>query len=204
MTTPIRCTMFCLIAVLCLAATACTSVRQAYPQKSRYALEVEAPSIEAPVGAPTILVRPLRSAEQSASRLFTYRTTDGRWHSDYYNEFFAAPAALVTVQTQRALAGAGLFSHTLLVGSRSPTDFVLDGYLTAIYADAESNKGIVEVQYVLMDCRGEKLQILWSRTYRKESRAAEFTPPHLVKAWNAALGEVLADLVKDLRGKLTP
>ncbi len=202
MTTP-RCTTLCLTALLCLAMTACTSVRQAYPQKSRYALEVGVPGADAPVGAPSVLVRPLRSAEQSASRLFTYRTADGRWHSDYYNEFFAAPAALVTVQTQRALAGAGLFSHALLVGSRMPTDFVLDGYLTAIYGDAAGNKGIVEVQYVLMDCRGEKPQILWSRTYRKESVATEFTPPELVKAWNAVLGEILGDLVKDLRGEIS-
>jgi len=196
--------MLCLIALLCLATTACTSVRQGYPPKSRYALEASVPSADAPVGAPTVLVHPLRSAEQSASRLFTYRTADGKWHSDYYNEFFVAPAALATVQTQRALAGAGLFSHALLVGSRTPTDFVLDGYLTAIYGDAASNRGIVEVHYVLMDCRGNKPQILWSRTYRKESEAKEFTPPELVKAWNAALGEVLADLVKDLRGKISP
>ncbi len=204
MTTPMRYTMLCLTAVLCLAAMACTSVRQAHPQKSRYALEVDVPGVEPPVGAPTILVRPLRSAEQSASRLFTYRTADGRWHSDYYNEFFAAPAALVTVQTQRALAGAGLFSHALFVGSRTPTDFVLDGYLTAIYADAASNKCTVEVQYVVMDCRGQKPQILWSRTYRKESQAVGFAAPHLVATWNAALADILADLVKDLRGKLAP
>ena len=204
MTTPPRCMMLCLTAVLCLATTACTSVRQVHPRKSRYVLEVRVPSADTPVGSPTILVRPLRSAEQSASRLFTYRTANGKWHSDYYNEFFAAPAALATVQTQRALAGAGLFSHTLLVGSRTPTDFVLDGYLSAIYGDAARNRGIVEVQYELMDCRGAKPQILWSRTYRKESEAKEFAPPELVKAWNAALGEVLADLVRDLRGKMSP
>jgi len=65
-----------------------------------------------------------------------FRATDLKYESDFYNEFFVVPAAMIAEATGRALVSSRAFARVIPAGvAGDEGDFVLEGFVDALYAD---------------------------------------------------------------------
>ena len=69
-------------------------------------------------------------------KAFVYRQDELKFEADYYNEFFVAPAAMLSEATARALAAANVFRRTVSPGASDVGDYVLDGFASELYGDS--------------------------------------------------------------------
>ena len=134
-------------------------------------------------------------------RSFVVRESDLKFETDYYNEFLVAPGANISEATARALAAAKVFTSVAPQGVVVDPDWLLDGFADALYGDARSvdkPAAVLTITYFLRRGSSDAGVPIWSRTYE---RRVPFTPGSAgayVKALNNALGEILAELSRDL------
>ena len=87
------------------AASGCVDLKKTYPEKRSFVLDVGAPPQEAPSkGALVLKINKFRVSPLFAGRAMVYRIADLQYESDFYDEWFVAPAALITQQAQRWLS----------------------------------------------------------------------------------------------------
>ena len=68
-------------------------------------------------------------------RTFVYREGDLRFETDFYDEFLVAPAPMIGEATARCARARGAFARVIPPGAPPDADFVLDGFVDALYAD---------------------------------------------------------------------
>ena len=127
------------------------------------------------------------------------------YESDFYNEFFISPGAMLTEEVRQWVAAAGLFRHVAdLSGSGAPTYF-LGGRIAALYGDyskASAPKAVLEAEFLLTRDVPAGADKLLQNRYRREVLLDGSAPTALVAAWNEALRQILTDLERDLRNGL--
>lgn len=196
------------LAILCLLAASCVKLERQAPEKHLWALEVERPAVAAAVGeAPqaasghTLLVRRLQVSPRVSGRELVYRTAVSAWTADYYNQFFVAPADMLTQDLRTWLAGAGLYANVVDPGSLAPAQLVLEGNVTALYGDlsARPARAVAEMQFLLLDARGDERRVLLTRAYSRGAPMQGNTPQELVAALRQAVAGIYSDLEADLR-----
>ena len=134
-------------------------------------------------------------------RSFVFRETDLKFETDYYNEFLVAPGANISEATARALAAAKVFASVAPQGVVVDPDWLLDGFVDALYGDARNVDkpiAVLTITYFLRRASGDAGVPIWTRTYE---RRVPFTPGSAAAytaALNNALGEILAELARDL------
>jgi ABC-type uncharacterized transport system auxiliary subunit len=138
---------------------------------------------------------------------FVYRQDELKFEADFYNEFFVAPPAMLSEATARALASAGVFRRVIPPGATDAGDYVLDGFASEFYGDvrdASKPAAVVAITFYLSPANVMTPNVIWSREYRQRTPVAAATPDALVRAWNAALSAILADLARDLAAAELP
>jgi len=190
-----------------LVAGGC-SIKQSYPSKDYFALEVSRETESAPPSAEkTLLVQDFIVSPKFEDKGFVYRLTDLTYETDYYNEFIVPPGALFSEDTREWLAGSGIFD---LVGDRrtvvSPT-YTLQGRITALYGDMRKKgreKAVLEVRVFVFEHPGpdvtHETDLRFQKKYREEVPLSARSPAALVEGWNTAFRNILTALEKDLRG----
>lgn len=184
---------------LALAAAGCSLTRPA-PVKNTFLLDPPPPPAAAAAKPSTLRIGTFNVAAPYRDRAFTYRTGDVKYESDFYNEFFVAPGAMVAQATTRALSGAKAFARVVPAGTAPEEgDFVLEGFVVDLYADAREKPAaaVVGINFYLTRTTFPAA-VAWSRDYRERVPIAGTTPEALAQAWSEALGRVLASLVRDL------
>ena len=134
-------------------------------------------------------------------KAFVYRQDELKFEADYYNEFFVAPAAMLSEATAPALASANVFRRTIPPGAADAGDYVLDGFASELYGDLREPAkpvAVVAITFYLSPANSLAPNVIWSREYRQRVPVAETTPDAFARAWNAALSAILADLARDL------
>jgi len=117
-----------------------------------------------------------------------------------------APGANISEATARALAAAKVFASVAPQGVVVDPDWLLDGFVDALYGDARNVDkpiAVLTITYFLRRASGDAGVPVWSHTYE---RRMPFTPgdaPAYVAALNTALGDILAELARDLFGGTT-
>jgi ABC-type uncharacterized transport system auxiliary subunit len=139
-------------------------------------------------------------------RSFVVRDSDVKYASDFYHEFFVPPAVMLADATARALAAAKVFTHVARPGASVDADWILEGFVGALYADARDPAkplAVIEVTYYLSRDNGGADAPVWSKAYR---RRMPFEPGTLayVNGLNAGLSEILAELATDLAAAQLP
>ena len=195
----------CSLAVLLLGGlTACGSLSRSYPEKTLYDLDTGRPErVAAPAAAPTLQIRTLDVSPAYEGVGFVYRVGENEFESDYYNEFFVAPLAILSRGLAQWISDAGIFAAVVGAGTNLVPDYVLDGSVRTLHADLrdpEAPRTIVEVQLFLIQVRGRG--VVYSATYRADPVAAGRTPAELAAGWSAAYAEILARVEADLRTAL--
>jgi cholesterol transport system auxiliary component len=190
-----------LIAALAAGVLAgCTLTRPA-PVKQQYLLDPPAPAAAAKSQSTSVRVGAINVAAPFRGRNFVLREADLRYETDYYNEFLVPPATMITELTARALERSKAFVRVVPPGYASEADWVLDGFISALYADERDGKKIsaeVAVSYYLFQAGGGSGMPVWTHDYRKQVPVSGATTDGYAAALNAAFGEILTELTRDL------
>jgi ABC-type uncharacterized transport system auxiliary subunit len=187
-------------ALLALALAACNPLTRPAPVRQTYLLEPALPPAVAHRRAETLRVARVDVAAPFRDRDFVYRVEALRYETDFYDQFLVAPSAMFTEQTARALDAAHVFARVLPQGSGADADATLQGFVSAVFADARNGQPVAAelaiTYYLSRDATGATP--VWSRDYRRRVELGERTSAAYAAALNRAFGEILAELVRDL------
>ncbi|GIK84673.1 MAG: membrane integrity-associated transporter subunit PqiC [Burkholderiales bacterium] len=170
------------------------------PVKRTFLLEPALPPPGPRTQPGVVRVGSVRVAAPYRDRGFVFRTGELKVESDFYHEFFASPSSMVAESAARALASARVFERVVqgAVGAEA-VDFVLEGFVVALYADARSAAAEAEVAVDWFLSRAAYPGgVVWTRGYRERAPIAGTAAEAVAGAMNEALGRVLAALARDL------
>lgn len=190
------------LAVLIVMLGACS---RPAPVKGTFVLEPPLPPAVSATQAGSLRIGSVTVGAAFRSRQFVYRESDLRYETDYYNEFLVAPAANIGEATARALSAAKVFTTVVPSGTALEPDWVLDVFVGSLYGDgrtADKPAAVLAITYFLR--KGEGAVPIWSKTYEKRVPFTSGSAAAYVAAQNAALGEILAELARDLSGVTLP
>lgn len=186
------------IAALGLAAGGCT---RPPPIKGTYVLE---PALPAPVARtqPGLLrVGAMVVGAPFRGRSFVFRESELKFETDYYHEFLVAPGANIGEATARALAAAKVFTTVAPIGVVVEPDWFLDGFVDALYGDARTLDkpiAVLTITYFLRRGSGDAGVPIWSKKYERRIPFTSGSADAYTAALNTALGDILAELARDL------
>jgi len=184
-------------------ASGCVSLERSYPEKRFYVLEVRAPEATDRAGQIEILqVSTLRISPRYQDRSFVYRISDSGFESDFYNQFIAAPAGLISEEIRKSLIGAQIFKYVISASNSQAPSYVLEGAVNGIYGDfrnLNAPAAIIDLEFFLISDLPTKPGILMQKRYVKSMPVSNRSPEALVKSWDLALEEILTALTADLR-----
>ena len=190
------------------AALASCSFSRPAPVKHMVLLEAAAPPVASVAKLDTLRIGVVTVAAPFRGRTLVYRKDDVTYESDFYSEFFVAPAAMLAEATAKALAAAGGFRRVIPPGA-APDDagYVLDAFVPELYGDnREAGKpaAVLAATFYLSSATSPTPRVLWSRDYARRVPAGDGSPEALARAWNEALAAMLADLARDLAAAQLP
>ncbi len=189
----------CAIALAALAA-GCAITRPA-PVKHQFLLDPAAPPPAAASHPASLRVGKVTVAEPYRGKQFVYRVEDRRYEVDYYSEFLVPPGAMIAETTARALDQARTFARVQSPAAPPDTDYELEGFVGALYADARNPaKPVAELAITWYAARTDAYANMpsWSKEYRKSVPFSATTPDGFAAALNTAYSEILAELARDL------
>lgn len=196
---------FRLAAALFFAAalvSGCISTERAYPVKRQFVIDVyrEGEKLAKPL-AGAVRVRQFSTSSRFDGREFVYRTGDVAYESDFYSEFLAPPASMLTEEIRQWLDASGIFANVVDAGSGAATVYVLEGNVPQLYGDyvdRSAPRAVLEIQFFLIEERGGSRAVAFQKTYAAAAPLASRAPVDLVRGWNTCLMNVLTELEKDL------
>ena len=192
--------------VIVSALVACSLSRPSVARRT-FLLEPSPPPMASVQKLQTLRVGLINAAAPYRGKAFVYRQDELKFEADYYNEFFVAPAAMLSEVTAQALAAANVFRRTISPGASEVGDYVLDGFASELYGDLrDPSKPVaaVAITFYLSPANALVPNVIWSREYRQRVPVAATTPDAFARAWNAALSTILADLARDLSAAELP
>ena len=181
----------------------CVQLAKSFPEKHYYAIELS-PQNErtAPTIGSVLKIRKLRVAPQFEGKELVYRTNEVQFESDFYNEWFIQPNAMLTQQLQNWLVYEGPFQYVVDASSALEATHILEGVVTGLYGDYRDQgrpKAIVEVQMVLIKDRPSGEEILFRREYSEKVHVPEQSPDALTKGWTEGFRQLFTALAKDIQ-----
>jgi ABC-type uncharacterized transport system auxiliary subunit len=194
-------------ALLALALGGCSALTRPAPVRQTFLLDPAPPPAAAHARPAALRMGIVKVAAPFRGKAFVYRMGDLRFQTDYYVEFLVSPEAMLTEQTARALDHARVFERVADPGSGVDADWRLDGFASALYADArDPSKAYAEiaVTYYLTRAGGAAQTPVWTREYHQRVAMRDATPGAYADALNAAFGDIVAELARDLAGAALP
>lgn len=181
----------------------CVQLAKSFPEKHYYAIELSPQSERtAPTIGSVLKIRKLRVSPQFEGKELVYRTKDVQFESDFYNEWFVQPNAMLTQQLQNWLAYAGPFQYVVDTSSALEATHILEGSVTGLYGDYRNEgrpRAILEVQMVLIKDRPSGEEILFRGEYSKKVDMPDQSPDALTKGWTEGLRQLFTALAKDIQ-----
>jgi uncharacterized lipoprotein YmbA len=187
-------------AIAAIVLASCALNRPA-PVKQQYLLDPPAPAAVAKSQPTSVRVGTINVATPFRGRTFVLREADLRYETDYYNEFLVPPATMLTELTARALERSKAFARVVPAGYSADADWVLDGFVSALYGDERDGKKVsahVTVSYYLFQSSGGSGMPAWTHDYEKQVPLATLTTEAYAAALNTAFAEIFAELTRDL------
>ncbi len=187
-----------LIGVAAFGAGCTTVLERQPPEKQRFLL---APGRPEPVSGPragVLRVGVVRVSPPFQNRGFVRRNGEATSANDFYNEFAAPPGALLRDVLVEWLRDGTRFA-TVVRGSETPADWLLEVDLEALYEDTSdpaAPQATIAFTARLLDARTAK--VAFERHYAATDPAGDGSPSVLVATWNQALARLLAELAADL------
>ncbi len=175
------------------------------PIKGTYVLEPVMPPAAERTQPGVLRVGNVTVAAPYRGRTFVYRETDLKYETDYYHEFLVAPGANIAEATARALAAAKTFSTVVPGHVAVEADWVLDGFVDALYGDGRIAGKPTAVLRITWFLRPHSDAVpVWTRSYERVVPFASGSAAAYIEAQNKALSEILAELARDLAAASLP
>jgi uncharacterized lipoprotein YmbA len=179
------------------------------PVKQTYLLQAPAATPAAAAPRPsTLKVGTIAVAAPFRGKSMIYREGDLKYESDFYNEFFVAPSAMLTEGAATWLAAAGVFREVLPAGANADGNFVLEGFVSELYGDyrdAAKPAAVLTGKFFLLDNRVMSGVPVWQTELKQRVALSSRSPDALATGLNAAWSAMLADLARELAAaKLAP
>jgi cholesterol transport system auxiliary component len=171
------------------------------PVKHTFLLEPPPVAAGARVHPFALRIGTINVAAPFRGRALVYRSTELKYDADFYSEFLVAPAAMIGEVTARSLESSGVFARVIPPGAPPDGDWVLDGFVSALYADVRDPAGPkaeLAISFYLSRADAASSTPVWSRNYQRRAAVRDATPEAYAHALSGALGEILADLARDL------
>ncbi len=187
-------------------APGCSFTRPSLVKES-YLLEPTLPDAAAKAKQASLRVGAVNVSAPFRGRSFVVRESEFKFDSDFYHEFFVPPGAMVADSTARALARGKVFADVTRPGVVVDADWVLDGFVGALYADARDAgkaEAVMQVTYYLSRDDGGSSAPVWSHAYIKRVAFTSASTGAYVGALNSAFSEILSDLARDLAAAELP
>lgn len=196
---------------VCLWAAGCAGLLKETPiAKAYFAIDPGRPETRERSAATTpstlevLRVRTLRVSPPYDGTAFVYRIGPSQFDTDYYNNFIAPPASLLTGALIQWLAR----SETATVCDASSdlrSNVTLEGNITALYIDSTatpSPRAVVAGRFFLTRDRNAVTELLFQKTYEGSAAVTVRTPAGFSSAWGNAYRQVLAALAADVNSNL--
>ncbi len=174
--------------------------------KDTFLLDAQRPGESIQAMSETVLaVQPFSIAPAFGGKGLVYRTDENQYESDFYNEYFVSPAAMMTEQTRNWLSESGVFARVLSpISSVEPTH-ILEGHIKQIAADVRDKanpKAVLELSFFLLEQHKRERTIRFQKTYSATQPLESKTAPACIAALNQCLTEILENLEKDMAANL--
>jgi cholesterol transport system auxiliary component len=195
------------VAACALAIAGGCSFTRPAPVKAQYLLSPKTPPVAAKPQPGTLRIGIVNVAGPFRDRNFVLKVGDLRYETDYYDEFVVPPSAILAEQTSRALSRSRAFAHVGAPGAPVQADYVLDGFVSALYADHTVQgrcKAVIAINYYLSQADTGSGVPFWSEDYRREVDCGAGDADAYVAALNTALSEILVKLAGDLGAAKLP
>lgn len=182
---------------------ACVNLERSYPDKHYFVLDVGSkwqPSTRT-VRA-VLAVSDVRVSRRYQSQSFTYRLSETRYESDFYNQFLIAPGDLITEEVRRALAQSRLFKDVIGSSIDVTPNYKLQGVVNSLYgdfADVNAPRAVIEIQFFLTKKTPTGEAVVMAKRYMKSVPVSVRSPDALVQGWDTALEDILSFLITDLK-----
>jgi len=189
------------VAVALAASIASCSLTRPTPVKQMFLLEPPAPaSAVTPQSPLAARIGTVTVAAPYRDRAFVVREADLRFETDFYHEYVVAPAPMIAEAIAGALAQAGVFAKVIPPGAPPEAELTIDAFVGSLHADNRDAKApTAELAITFYVSRTDRaLAPMWSKSYVKRKPMASVSAEQYVAVQSASLGEILAELSRDL------
>jgi len=203
---PLRRAALMVVVAAAMAVAGCSLTRPA-PVKQTYLLDPGFPAPIAKAQAGTLRVGTVNVAAPFRGRSFVVRASEFGFETDFYHEFFVPPGVMIADATAQALTRSNVFTVIARPGIVVDSDWVLDGFVGTLHADARDPAkpaAVLEITYYLSRDDGGASAPVWSRAYAKRIAFTGSSTDAFVTALNGALSEIFAELPRDLAAAQLP
>lgn len=187
------------LGLLAATASGCLDLKKSYPDKRSFVLDIGPPQPEAlSNGSMVLKLTKFRVSPLFAGRAMVYRVADLQYESDFYDEWFVAPATLVTQQTHSWLSRSAGFQVVALGMNHVEPSHLLEGTVTAFYGDfRDAPRAVFGLELQLLDAMNDRPPF-FRRTYQQDVPLGDRSPDALARGLTEALRLVLVEVSKDL------
>lgn len=193
-----------LVFLLFSLSAGCFNLEKSYPGKRYFMLDASRnKDIVINDTEKVLTIRRIRVIPKYEGKGFVYRLDELIYESDFYNEFFISPVSMFTEEIHKWLSMSGLFKHIVAPSSIIDSTYILEGTVTLLYGDyrlSKAPKAVMEIQFFLLEETDDNLKIIFQDQYYNEQPLKSNTPDALVKGWNIAINQILAEFETDLKG----
>jgi cholesterol transport system auxiliary component len=189
-------------AIAAMLITAFSGCTRPSPVKQTYLLQASAATQVSTAPRPaTLKVGTISVAAPFRGKSLVYREGDLKYESDFYNEFFVAPSAMLTESAATWLAAAGVFREVLPAGANADGDFVLEGFVSELYGDfrdVDKPAAVLTGKFFLIDNRVLTGVPVWQTDLKQRIPLSSRSPDALALALNGAWSAMLGDLAREI------
>ena len=188
---------------LLLLNAGCVDLSRPALAKHYYLLETSPkPSDTPPAHAAALRVTGVEISAPFSERSMVYRLEQERYESDFYNEYFVAPRAMITSKLVEWLTVRRVFATTLPPSSTLDASYAIEGQVTALYGDLRDKTktaAVFGMQVFVTDMRSPEKSILLERACAEQVPVPDRSADAISKGLSQALQRCFAELEADLR-----
>jgi len=197
------------VSTLALVSAGCVDLSRPALAKHYYLLETSPkPPDGPPAHAAAIRVTGVEIAAPFSERALVYRLDQERYESDFYNEYFVAPRAMITSKLVEWLTVRRVFATTLPPSSTLDAPYAIEGQVTALYGDLRDKAktaAVFGMQVFVTDSSNPDKRIMLQRVCAEQMPVPDRSADAISKGLSQALQQCFAEIEADLRAlKLNP